>query len=275
MWNKRQSLFAFIGATLFYGGFIVLFDYTPSLNAHNQPSHLADVIFLSIDKSQANDWQKNLIASLELLDPTVLSLPNPHHGFSRIRSFEFERPVEPFPDYEFTIAEIQHSLFPPITLTTPINDVLAAINNFQNSQLQINQDATPKYPTLNATMYWSNHRGEIMPRIPIIPNDALSRLGDQIVTTGPSIFLAEQHQKLTRIKIVTSCGAPELDQIGLLHLQQYFSRIHFLSPAEGEDNNAMLIPDHGLILGHWRLVPGINEQKTMQKEKPFDVPNWF
>ena len=161
--GKLYLFLAFILSGGYYALLGVSFNFEPETVQFEKRGYrpLADVTMLPIEKNPALTWQRNLIASLELLDPTIMSLPNISYGFSKIRSLEFERPLQPLSSFPVEVGYISVPQTSRIQFTPPILDLIYAINigkslEPNSSQRKVNDLLSPK----KSQVFWTDGQGK-------------------------------------------------------------------------------------------------------------------
>ena len=234
--------------------------------------HLADVVMLPLDKSPLFPWQSNLIASLELLDPTIMSLPNASYGFSNVRNLEFERPIKPLAPYQMRIDYAPAPAPSQFVATPPIGDLFFAMN----STHFLKQHTPQSHPgaRLDSSVYWTNAAGDIQEYLPSISLKDVTTNGQKLTTLGPTQLEISYRGNLARVKVLTSCGISQLDKMAVDSLRRYFTREQAKLPASSSSSS-----EEGLegnqVFAYWRFASEVRESANIHsKEKLYDW-DWF
>lgn len=265
----RNYLFATALAVGCYVAGAVLFkiDNGPRAADKKATRSLATITMLPIERTPAFNWQRNLIASLDLLDPTIMSLPNATFGFSGARSLEDELPVQAPPPVEFTFRQSTVPSPPEIAIAPPPPS---------SAPLLIEEDlnafwaakAAQKAPPMEPLVYWTDDSGTAVPRMPDIDLAAIANGDAPMITSGPTRLRVLSQAASMRVRIVQSCGQPALDQLAVRQLRNYL----VIMAAKGE---SMPTGDSsGTYYAHWRWLPFVQERKVFDTEEWHDQ-YWF
>ena len=279
MKKSSSEKFFYVIATIVGAGFYALlfslfkFEIKAKATKDKSYRHLADVIMLPIEKNPSLPWQKNLIAALDLLDPTIMSLPNTSYGFSNVRNLEFERPIRPLAPYNIQIefqSTLQHK---PLQFTAPIDDLLHAINI--NNRLEIGPISNDESsdPPLKPSVYWTDIDGNILDHLPPISVSDVIKGEEQRITSGPTPLQVVFSDNLVRVRLQGSCGDPQLDQIALTNLLRYFTaeQAKSTSGTQNESEVRKAIK----IFAYWRFANEINETVNINMEDELYDRDWF
>ena len=275
MKNSSSEKFFYLIAIMAVCGFhallFVLFRFeTPEKGAEDQNiRHLANVTMLPIEKNPALPWQANLIASLELLDPTVLSLPNTSYGFSNVRSLEFERPFSEITAYDMAVELTPAPPFSPIQIGDPVDDLIHAVNS--KSRLEIASDFHDVSPPtrVGSNIYWTNADGTILDRLPSVSLSKETDDDKQLITSGPTQLQVILVETLVRVRLLGSCGNPQLDEIAVKTLRRYFLAEQSKSTTDVKTNYE-LDGGNSVIYAHWRFASEVSETVNLNAE---DLPD--
>ncbi len=229
---------------------------------------LADVTLLPLDTEPVYPWMANLVASLELLDPTVLSLPNTSKGFSKIRNLEFQRPLVPVEPHEFEIHFDTALTFPALTLTEGVSDLMLSMHHGKVRELAPIHVAEP--PPIASQVLMVNDAGGIIDYLPPLSMDTAAGDGGPLITEGPTRLHVSMRKALVRVQLEQSCGNSELDQLAVGALRQYY----ILEIANTPDPEIGVIRDP-VVWIHWRYRPEIEERRELQMEELFDDTHQF
>ena len=243
----------------FYGILASLFTFEARVLAfeNEEPEYLADVTMLPIEKDPQIPWQRNLIASLDLLDPTVLSLPNARYGFSTVRNYEFERPLE---DSQPLDLDFQYNIRPPLPELTknPTIENLAEINLLEGRPTNLTQIPTYiEYQQYDPFAYWTKENGELMESIPPIPGKEFDQFNEEITISGPTYLSISVQPDFARVKIVKSCGDNEVDRLAENYLRRYLTK--HLWAAQKESETKWSHANNTILLVHWRYLTKVKE----------------
>ncbi len=254
--------------------FISLFNIdfgVKSVNgAINNP--LSEITMLPIEKNPRYNWQKSLITTIELLDPTIMSLPSTDFGFSQVRNFEFAKKVESVSPVEFKI-----------NLTTGNTDMavyidkspkqLHSVLSSSYSQQSIGIDVVEKeMPKIESQIYWTNRDGSIISSLTQSFPEVKKILNETSKISGPTVILVAHEKTIIRTQILKSCGNFKFDQIALRHINS--NKIKFQS--QGNPNNIQLKSMEQLRLSaHWRFLPEADFSETIKLEESINVQDWY
>lgn len=217
---------------------------------------LADVMMLPLEKNPVLPWQKNLIASLELLDPTIMSLPNSSYGFSNVRSLEFERPLKPLTPYQMMMELTTPPSSPSLLPTPPIDDLLFAINQKNRLERNVSHGKSTTVG-LDSVVYWTNGEGDIQERFPKISLDEFTEEGQKLTTLGPTQLQVSNRKDVVRIKVLNSCGNPRLDKMAVDSLRRYYTKEQAkVSPDVADNEGPKKI---ATIFAYWRFADQVDE----------------
>ena len=277
MKNSYPDSLSWIFAIILSLGFYALLFFPFQFQARVTPSknkpvrHLADVVMLPLGKDSNFPWQNNLIASLELLDPTIMSLPNSSHGFSNVRSLEFERPIEPLPPHPIGADLAQEPVQTQFFVTPPISDLFSVINatHFLEHQLP---KPKPRL-TMDSTVYWTNEGGEILDHLPSISLKDAAENGKKLTTFGPTQVVISYRGDLARVKLLNSCGIPRLDKMAVDSLRRYFTKEQ--AKLTATSSNKQEAKKDTQIFAYWRYASEVSESANIHSENKLYDWDWF
>ena len=257
--SKTYYFLAIVIVLSFYGILVFLFSFkAPVMNIDNsQPGYLADVTMLPIERDPKFTWQRNLIASLDLLDPTVLSLPNPRYGFSVVRNLEFERPIE---DFKPDKIKLQYSPRPPLSKILFNNSTTTLVDIVRFKGINDLDGAMPTpilYQKYDPFAYWTKESGDIVESIPPIPSEEIERLDDGTTVDGPTFLSVSIERDFARIRIVDSSGNKQLDELAISYLRRHLMKQ--LWAAQTEIDSEISTNDENVLVVHWRYLDNIKE----------------
>ncbi len=272
---KLQYFIASLIVSFIYFILFTGFKLAPGETALTKPvRELADVTMLPIEPNAPFRWQRNLIATLELLDPTIMSLPNTSYGFSRIRNLEFERPLEPLPSYEFDIQLQDQAPAGEIYFIEPVGDVLESFNHERLTKLDSKLQVSSKPSPIAPDVYWTDQNGAVQTDLAHMSLADIVSDETAFTTTGPTVVSLSSRNELVRVRLIKSCGNPILDQRAVDHLHRTFA-VRYAKTASS-DTNGMLGDDRTLILSaHWRFAEGIDDDDHIGEENDEYRENWF
>lgn len=265
----RDYLIASVLAVSCYVAGAALFkvDNGPRAADKKATRSLATITMLPIERTPAFNWQRNLIASLDLLDPTIMSLPNATFGFSGARSLEDELPIQDPSPVEFTFRQSTNPSPPEIAITPPPPSSAPLLIEEDLNAAWATQ-ATQEPPPMEPRVYWTDDSGTAVPRMPDLDLGAIAAGDTPIVTSGPTRLRVLSQVASVRVRIVQSCGQPALDQLAVRQLRNYLA----IMAAKGE---SMPTGDSsGAYYAHWRWLPFVQEKKVFDTEEWHDQ-YWF
>ena len=274
--EKLFIVIATILASGFYGILFVLFNFETKVKATEGKNYrnLADVIMLPLEKNPTVPWQESLIASLELLDPTIMSLPNASYGFSKVRSLEFERPVREHTPFQLEIEYSPHIHNSSLVFTELIEDLLRAINvnNTLESATTLRKESS--WPSLDSSVYWTDVNGTVLEHFPLVSLEQSIDGEERIATSGPTELHVIFQDDLIRVKVISSCGNPKLDELAVNSLRRYF-----MVKQSKSLPNAEKIADEfkgkSKIYAYWRFTREVDETMNINPEDGSDDRHWF
>lgn len=164
-------------------------------------------------------WERQLLAWAELADPSILSLPDPRHGFSRLLVAAANWPLTDLPAFETSPAATAASSFAPIALTAADPDLAASLRHHWTC-LVPTETETPSPAVPGRTVVWRLADGTPLTGIAEIAEADLKQARGTTLPQQPSRFhvLADPLAAGLRLRLAESCGVDALDRIAYQRL---------------------------------------------------------
>ncbi len=254
--------------------FISLFNIdfgVKSINgAINEP--LSEITMLPIEKNPRYNWQKSLITTIELLDPTIMSLPSTDFGFSQVRNLEFAKKVEAVAPVEFKINLTIGNTDTAVNINKSPKQLNSVLSNAYSQQLVGIEIVEKDMPKIESQIYWTNRDGVIISSL----TQPLPELNDTADETnkisGPTVILVTHEKTIIRTQILKSCGNFKFDQIALRYIDS--NRVKFQS--SGNPDDIPLNSKEPLVLSaHWHFFPGADFSEITKLEELINVEDWY
>ena len=258
----------------FYMLLFALFQFRPrTAPSEDKPfRHLADVIMLPLEKDPIFPWQKNLIASLDLLDPTIMSLPHAVYGFSNIRNLEFERPVKPLTPYQMDVEFASPAPTSESIVTKPIDDLFSAMNSNNSFEPALSTDKQPSV-VMDSVVYWTNDEGTVQEKLPAISLKEIAKDDKKLTTLGPTHLFVLYRGGFARIQLVNSCGNKQLDKVAINSLRRYYTKEQ--AKLTSNTSNSERKKEGIDIFAHWRFAEEIDESININGKDHHNDRDWL
>lgn len=301
---KRPAHYArdYIAATIIVAAFYAAVYFGVQITSGQSTSGVvtgkrADIVFVPVDDygspSRWPDWVKNILAWRDVLDPTILFLPNQTYGFSIVYDGDFDRTAQNFERLEFGI---EHQPLPSLSqasMSAGSDDFLEKMEYARLVLAPTIADA-PVAMSRPQAILWTGRDGQ---PVQLLPELALpDALKDRSFTTngttrivvhasGPMFPLAMRSRMSTyadnvqctgrRFTITRSrsCGVTELDSLAVAHVTKWFNSAE-AQTAMAEKAPAWLL-DPAYFECHWRLLPTITENPQPEDREGWHDLDWY
>lgn len=223
---------AFSVAVLLCGSGAALFSASGPASAPPRPPSLPRVVMLPVDGPAVNPWHGQLLAWLDLRDPTVLSLPNSRYGFSKVLEGESARPLEER-RVTGTLAEpaAAFQAAVPRIGPEPPEDVMGAVVTARLSRPRLQLPRFAGVPARHRQEpAWIDGRGLVLAWMPVpdLPEGAAASPPPEAVTELLFERLPaagdRQLPPVLRVRVVRSCGDARRDVAAAVTGRQVFQR---------------------------------------------------
>ena len=277
---RRDYLYAIVVVAAVYAAIIFGLRIESSAKAidSNLEPDLGDVVFLPVERHVPPwqmKWQQHVLAWIDLLDPTIISLPNQTYGFSQIRNMEFERPFADFERMAFAGRYAQRPTPPSLQLTLGVDDLLQYMERSRRMIPPAMAGTQQQVESRALGIVWTDENGRTVDGLPVLD---LGAYGIDLTvmrrTTGPTRIRVSPYYDQFRVRLIRSCGDTDLDAAAVTHLRRLFSSdnknqtvlARKASPWLGEDSRFDV---------HWRFLGAvIEEPEADERKQRYDI-DWF
>lgn len=250
---------------------------------------LAEVTMLPlvpVGEPQVQYFQQDLVHWLQLLHPTIMSIPTdldplfkdapagstlPGVGvtspvtssqvsFSKVRQHDFERPYHGPQAPTDQVEQVPPPVYPLPALTRdlpPVADTLAADWLHRAPDLPA-PSAPPVTPPPGVVI--TDLDGLAVPQVPPLATAQVLAATTTLTCHGPTVLAIAPEAAVVRVVLRVSCGNAALDQVAVDHLRRLVAQQAALAPPTTPDQREWLAAAHTLVV-HWRYVPGMTDER--------------
>jgi len=210
------------------------------------------------DKGERSRWEDELVAWADLLDPTLLSLPNETRGFSAIRCEMREARVQSIPAHTLDAEMAIEGGFDALRLSRDCPSLSVASGDTWLPALSPPPPA-PLPSVLPTHALWRFPDGTVIDTLPrYTPAQVQAIVGTTVLTSATRLEITNDG-KSVRVVIRRSCGLPELDLVPYHDILDVLKPFMTYAEKLGDRTGApWFLPTAGdsLVLEvEWRLVP--------------------
>ena len=225
------------------------------------------VYLFPMDEPPATSVQENLLGWMDLLDPTVLSLPSERRGFSRVRKGEFVRPLMAPQAWELTVAQADLPTVKEVPLTAADENVLGqAAALAATAPPDLPPRARYRPPQMEPGVYWTGASGELLAEPPAIQ---LAEMPQGISVVGPTRLRAVVGKTHIRATVTESCGDRRLDLKSLEAMQKWLGPDPKRLPKEAQVSGGIVA-----LSVQWRWLPGITLKQPALDRSIWNGEDW-
>ncbi len=254
--------------------FVSLFKIDFGIKATNTSANkpLSEITMLPIEKNPHYNWQRSLITTIELLDPTIMSLPSTNFGFSKVRNLEFAKKAGVVSQVDFKIDLTSESQDEPVKINTSPKSLISVFSNAYSQRSSNIDYVKEKMPKIENHVYWTNRDGRVYPSL----TQPLSNLKKSAIEpgkiNGPTVILMIREKSIIRTQILESSGNDELDKIALRHINKTRVKVQ----STGNAKNAILnLKDQLVLYVHWHFLPDSDFSEALKSKDSIHVQDWY
>ncbi len=207
-------------------------------------------------------WEHELIIWAELLDPTLLTLPNEERGFSVVRRKERVIPLRPAPAHEPRVVFAAENKFQTVDLTEDMAAPPVLISTSWVPEFPKPQPG-PSPSVLPVAVVWKWSDGTLVDGMPVHTAEVIRQLADGAMPSAPTAIDVHYDGRSIRVLVSRSSGVRALDLLALADVRALLKPYikYPASVAAAASLPALLSAEGGVktVEVEWRLLPRSGE----------------